>query len=214
MSVDNTMAKRSEVHMPRRLWHILSGVTGLIIYFSFNVSPMECVYIAGAVALFGFVLDFKRFKSVKLNNNLYKFFGAIMRESEKESFSGLPFYALGISLSFLFYEEKIAILSSLFLIFADPIASVVGVYFGRDRLFPNKTLQGTLAAFITCLILVICYAILLKAYSPNLIIFAFFSAIFGALSELVSAFNVDDNLAIPVLSGGAISLLNMWFHVF
>lgn len=211
---ENLLAKRSEIHLMRRVWHIINGILGLGSFYLFDLTPMDCVYVTGVIAIFGFAIDFKRFKSAKLNKTLYKYAGMIMRESEKQSFSGLPFYALGVCLSFLFFSEPIAVLACLFLVFADPIASVVGVYYGKDRLFPNKTLQGTIAAFTTCLVLVLGYAAVFKISSPNIIMFAFFSAIFGALSELLSTLNIDDNLTIPVLSGACMSLLNLWLQVF
>jgi dolichol kinase len=40
------------------------------------------------------------------------------------------------------------------------------------------------------------------------------AGVIGAASELISAFNIDDNLTIPVLSGLGITLLNKWVTVF
>ena len=214
MTMERVLAKRSELHIKRRAWHITSGVIALTLYYTVEVSLWAFVILAGVIAALGFLLDFKRFKNDRLNTSLNRFFGVIMRESEKNSFSGLPFYALGVCLTFLFFPEKIAVLSFLFLIFADPMASIFGVRFGKDRLFPNKTLQGTMAAFITCLIVTVVYAGALGVSSPNLIIFTFFCSIAGALSELLSAFNIDDNLTIPVVSGACMSLLNLWLQVF
>lgn len=211
---DITLAKRSDLHLMRRVWHVLCGVVCL---FAFYVSDTEIRYwgyFSIAIACLGFVLDFQRLKNSKLNDSLSKLFGPIMRRSEKLSFSGLPFYALGMALSIFLYEEKIAILSILFLIFADPMASIIGVYYGKDRLLPNKTLQGTVAAFSVCLITSVSYLMVLKVGSPNIILFAFFGALIGALSEMLSAFNIDDNLTIPVVSGGALTVFNLWLKVF
>lgn len=214
MKDNTTLAKRSETHFMRRVWHIITGILGLSLYFVLELSRWECVLITAIIALLGFIFDFRRLKSAKLNNSMYKYLGSIMRESERDSFSGLPFYALGVCFSFLFFSESIAIMAIMFLVFADPMASVIGVNFGRDRLFPNKSLQGTIAAFLTCFFIVVFYAVYLGRPSPNLIIFAFFSALFGCFSELISTFNIDDNLSIPVLSGGGMSLLNLWLNVF
>lgn len=207
------LAKRSEIHLKRRLWHILVGSIGLACYYMLSYEIQVYGYFSLVVAFLGFGLDFHRLKNPSLNSFLEKHFGPIMRRSEKLSFSGLPFYALGVALAIFFYKEEIAVLAILFLIFADPFASIVGVYWGRDRLLPNKTLQGTIAAFTVCLLTTILYLVVLGIHSQNLIIFAFFGAICGALSELVSAFNIDDNLTIPVISGAALSLLNLWFAV-
>ena len=210
---DDTLAKRSELHLMRRVWHILCGVVCLSAFYLTSTPILYWGYMALVIACLGFILDFVRLNNENINEALTNFFGPIMRKSEKVSFSGLPFYALGVALSIFFYEESIAILAILFLIFGDPVASIVGVYYGRDRLLPNKTLQGTIAAFSTCLSVAIIYLIVLGVHSPNLILFAFFGAIVGALSELLSAFNIDDNLTIPVISGAALSVLNVWLNV-
>lgn len=211
---DNTLAKRSDIHLVRRLWHVLCGVICLFCYHLFDLEILYWGFIALAISLVGFVLDFSRFKNPDLNETLAVFFGPIMRTSEKLSFSGLPFYALGAALSIFMYQEDIAILSILFLVFADPMASVFGVTFGKDKLLPNKTLQGTVAAFITCFVIAISYCFIKGIESPNIIMFAFLGAVFGALSELLSAFNIDDNLTIPVVSGAVLSVLNHVFVVF
>jgi len=135
--------------------------------------------------------------------------GPLMRESEKDSFSGLPFYSLGVSLAFAFYQEPIALLACLFLIFADPISSFVGIVYGKDKLMPNKSVQGTAACFITCFILSILFCLMsFGSWGEGLIVFAFLSALTGAAAELMSNY-VDDNLAIPVLSGLGISIINL-----
>jgi len=208
------LAKRSELHLMRRFWHLFCGVVCLISYYSFSFEAKTWAIVALIVASLGFILDFRRLKSPELNEFLTKCFGPIMRRSEKYSFSGLPFYALGASLSLFLFKEEIAILAISFLIFADPAASIAGVYLGRDRLFPNKTLQGTITAFLVCFIVCLVYFWLNNIQSPNIIIFAFFGSIIGALSELLSAFNIDDNLTIPVVSGAALSAFNYWLLIF
>lgn len=211
---EESLAKRSELHIKRRLWHIIVGCLGLTAFYTLNYPIESYGYFSLTVAVLGFVLDFQRLKKPGLNALLEKHFGPIMRRSEKLSFSGLPFYALGVAIAIFVYQKEIAVLSILFLIFADPIASVVGVFLGRDRLLPNKTLQGTIAAFFVCFVTTLVYSFALNVQSNNLILFAFFASIFGALSELVSAFNIDDNLTIPVMSGAAMSVFNLWFQVF
>ena len=191
----------------------MCGVFCVALHYIFDVEIKFWGYFSFAVAIFGFWLDFQRLKKPNLNEKLTKLFGPIMRRSEKLSFSGLPFYALGAGLTIFLFKEEIAVMSILYLVFADPIASIVGVYMGKDRLLPNKTLQGTVAAFVTCLLASLVFAWIIGLKSPNLIIFLFFGAIVGALSELLSAFNIDDNLTIPVVSGAVLSLLNLWLKV-
>ncbi len=212
--VDNaSLVKRSDIHLKRRMWHVVSGVFSIALYYYSNVELIYWGVLALIVALLGFFLDFKRLKNPALNEKLSKILTPIMRRSEKLSFSGLPFYALGIALAIFFYQPKIAMLAIMYLVFADPVASIIGVKFGKDRLLPNKTLQGTVAAFGVCLSVSLIYLFCLGVNSPNVIMFVFFGSIIGALSEMLGAFNVDDNLIIPVLSGAALTGLNYWLVV-
>lgn len=206
-------AKRSDLHLMRRLWHVLCGLICFIAYSLMDHNLLYWGFFSLFIAVLGFIVDFKRLKSQNLNTRLQDLFSPFMRKSEQSSFSGLPFYALGVSLSIFLYSNEIAIISILFLIFADPIASIVGVHYGKDRLLPNKTLQGTIAAFVTCFIVAFSYILFAGLSSPNIIMFCFFSAIVGALSEMISAFNIDDNLTIPVVSGAFMSILNLIFKV-
>lgn len=213
-NLDNGLAKRSELHLKRRIWHVTVGAICLFCFYFFKMNIKVWAWTSLLIGFIGFAIDFLRLKNPKLNTYLTKRFGPLMRRSESLSFSGLPFYALGVALSIFLYKEEIAVLSILYLIFADPIASIVGVYLGKDRLLPNKTLQGTVASFGMCLFVGFIYISSLDIHHPNTIMLIFLGAIAGALSELLSAFNVDDNLTIPVLSGALLTAFNLLFKVF
>ena len=136
-----------------------------------------------------------------------------MRESERNGFSGLPYYALGVSLSLLLYEEKIAILSILFLVFSDPISSFFGILLGRDKILPNKSLQGAIAGFVTCYLTTLFYLRYYDYESLNALSFAIIAGLIGTISELMSVL-IDDNLTIPVFSGLGLTILNKLFLIF
>jgi dolichol kinase len=48
----------------------------------------------------------------------------------------------------------------------------------------------------------------------HILVYSIVAGVIGAASELVSAFNIDDNLTIPVLSGLGLTLLNYLVPVF
>ena len=126
----------------------------------------------------------------------------------------VAFYALGVSLSLFFYNRNIAILSVMFLVFSDPLSSFFGVLYGKDKIMPNKSLQGAVAGFFTCYLITLFYTMNHSTLGNRILIFAVVAGLIGALSELVSAFNVDDNLTIPVLSGLGMTVLNHFVTVF
>lgn len=209
-----TLAGRSDIHILRKLWHMSTGSLGLYIYM--NVLPERKLwgFITLAIAIIGFSTDILRMKNEKFNNLMIKFMGPLMRSSEKDGFSGLPFYALGVSLSLLLFKEKIALLAIMFLVFSDPISSFFGICFGKDKILPNKSLQGSLAGFCTCYLLTLFYILQSPASAANIFIYAVFAGLIGSFSELVSAFNIDDNLTIPVISGVGLTFMNYFLNVF
>jgi len=208
------LAKRSDLHILRKIWHILTGSSVILAYHHSGADIHVFGWICLSIAAFGFTNDFVRMNLKKYNDLTLKVMGPLMRKSEEDGFTGLAFYALGAGLSIFFYQRDIALISILFLIFADPIASFVGVSIGKDKILPNKSLQGTLAAFFVCNLVAMIYIMGTGASSINILAFSVLVGVVGALSELASAFNIDDNLTIPVLSGAGITVVNYFFQIF
>jgi dolichol kinase len=212
--LQNQLAKRSDIHLLRKLWHISTGGSALWIYYNILPERKLWAYVSLAIALMGFTLDLMRMKNKALNELVVKLMGPLMRKSESTGFSGLPFYALGISLSLFLFKEKIALLAITFLVFSDPISSFFGVRYGKDKILPNKSLQGSLAGFCTCYLITLFSVIGVGASPLAILSFSLLCGVIGSVSELVSAYNIDDNLTIPVLSGLGITLLNYIFKIF
>lgn len=213
-SFDKVLHKRSDLHLLRKLWHITTGSLGLFIFTRSEQEQNVWAMMVLALALSGFVVDITRARFPQINHLVIRLMGPLMRRSEKEGLSGLPFYALGVSLSLFFYSRDIAILSTMFLVFSDPISSFFGVLYGKDKILPNKSLQGAVAGFFTCYLITLFYTMNHVTLGNHILIFAVVAGLIGALSELVSAFNIDDNLTIPVLSGLGMTVLNYFVNVF
>jgi dolichol kinase len=193
---------------------MLTGSVGLFIFLNSDQSQNFWATIILVVALAGLLMDLIRNRIPVVNRVVIKFMGPLMRRSERDGVSGLPFYALGVSLSLFFYSRDIAIVSTMFLVFSDPLSSFFGVLYGKDKILPNKSLQGAVAGFFTCYLITLFYAMNTSVLGTHLLIFAIISGVIGSASELVSAFNIDDNLTIPVISGLGMTLLNKYVTVF
>lgn len=204
---------RSDLHIARKLWHMGVGSLFLYIYFLGAWSQQTWAILALSIAVIGFSADFIRLRSKKTNELWVKLFGTFLRESEREAYSGLPFYALGCGLSLLLFRAPFAELSVIFLVFSDPISSYFGIRFGKTKILPNKSLQGAAAGFCTCYLATLVYGILTTQVSVNLLGYALIAGFIGSVSELLSVF-VDDNLTIPVVSGAGLTFLNLFFNVF
>lgn len=205
---------RSDLHLVRKAWHIATGLSGLIVYYNSDYSLQSVANFLLIFSLVAFAVEFLRLRNEKMNMVLMSVMRPFMRESEKTSVSGLPFYALGVGLTLTLFPERIAILSVLFLIFADPIASVIGILYGKDKILPNKSLQGTLAAFTVCYLITMVYGMRFSNPNMNLLCFSLLAGVVGSFSELCSRY-IDDNLSIPVISGTMLYLINTyWINVF
>ncbi len=211
--VSSPFSMRSDLHITRKLWHMATGLIGFTVYLKSGLTTDSMAALLLVFSVCSFLVEYLRLKNEKMNQLLMTLMKPVMRESEKNSVSGMPFYALGVSLSLFFFPERIAILSVLFLVFADPIASFCGILYGRDKILPNKSLQGSIAAFSVCYIVTLVYGLIHASPNMNLLIFAIAAGLIGAISELCSQF-VDDNLCIPVISGLGLFLLNFVVTVF
>lgn len=214
----NTLAfhlhKRSDVHILRKIWHMGTGSLALLAYHYLLPEQKLWAYITLSISILGFGIDYLRIHYPAMNKIVMRFMGPFMRKSEMNGYSGLPFYALGISLSLFCFKEPIALLAITFLVFSDPISSFFGICYGTDKILPNKSLQGSLAGFCTCYLITLFTVINLGAGPLSILAFSTLCGLIGSISELVSAYNIDDNLTIPVISGFGISMLNYLFQIF
>jgi diacylglycerol kinase (CTP) len=213
-SLANVLHKRSDLHILRKVWHISTGSVGLFFFVQSTLPQSFWATLILAIALAGFAIDFIRYRIPAVNTIVVGLMGPLMRRSEREGVSGLPFYALGVSLALYFFSRDVAIVSCMFLVFSDPLSSFFGVLYGKDKILPNKSLQGAVAGFFTCYLITLFYAMNTTTLGTHLLVFSIIAGVIGAASELVSAFNIDDNLTIPVLSGLGLTLLNQYVTVF
>lgn len=199
------LRRKSDLHMARKIWHF-TGIIGMIAIYQFFGTRQSWWIIAGLLAFF-LPLDWLRQSRPALNRATMRVFRLVMREHESNSISGLSYLLIGGAILLAFFERHVITLSLLFLAIGDPIASYVGIRFGRDRILGNKTLQGTLAAFFACSIVAGVYYYLNGIMTERLLIVAPVSGLIGAATELIPIGKLDDNLTCPVLSAVGLTAL-------
>ena len=134
-----------------------------------------------------------------------------MRESEVKGPSGTTYLLSGVFLVALIFPRDVVLLTLLFLGFADPAASLIGIKYGKDKIFGHKSLQGSVAAFVVCFILMVIYLFIQGFPVGRLIIMSLIGGLVGALAELIPIGKLDDNLSLPILSAVSIWILFMVF---
>ena len=167
-----------------------------------------------AIGWFLFVpADVVRQRNPDVNRTISNFFRPIMRSSELNRLAGTSYLLTGAVIITLFFDRYVVALSLLFLAFADPIASYIGIKYGKDKIFGHKSVQGFVAAFFVCSFL--CFVFLFyNQVQEHLLVVSLFAGIIGAMAELLPVWKLDDNLTMPVLSCLGLSVLFYFFNYF
>jgi len=151
-----------------------------------------------------------RQKNSEMNRSVLRLFQPIMRKNEVDRLAGTTYLLTGVILIAALFDRGVVALSLLFLAFADPIASYVGIKYGKDKIFGHKSVQGFMAAFFVCAIL--CYIYLSSnGVHEHILIASLLAGLVGALAELIPLWKIDDNFTMPVLSSIGLSILFYFF---
>jgi diacylglycerol kinase (CTP) len=199
------LKKRSDIHWARKIWH-MAGVSAMALAFAFL--PTNVSYTLLAVAILIFIpLDFMRQTRPKLNDWMIHAFRAIIRKNEVNKLAGTTYLLAGTGLVVVLFDAKIVLLTLMYLAFADPIASFVGIRYGKDKIFGHKSLQGFLAAFAVCTLLTLGYLYYHSILIDHLWMVSLLAGLSGALAELIPVAKLDDNFTLPVISATCLWIL-------
>jgi len=202
--------KRSDVHLARKIWHV---VTVFLMFMAWSLLPFWVSLTLLIMGWLSFVpADFVRLKNPELNSKLTRMFRLIMRENELDRLAGTTYLISGAILIVCLFSKPVVALSLLFLAFADPIASYVGIRWGRDKIFGHKSVQGFIAAYVVCSILsgVFLY---FHNIEQHIVMVSLIAGLVGALAELVPIAKIDDNFTMPVLSSVGLFIVFYLFGI-
>ncbi len=201
------MKTRSDMHYLRKIWH-MGGVFLLFALYRFAPESLT-VSIFGVLAFVALTIDFLRLKNPFINELVLFFFKPLMLTNEVKSYAGTTFLLTGVFITVLFIPKVIVSITLLFLAFGDPIASFVGIKYGKDKIFGHKSIQGFMAAFLVCTLITMSYLYIRNIVTNRAFVVSLVSGMVGALAELVPVSKTDDNLTLPILS--SIGLLIVFF---
>jgi len=142
-------------------------------------------------------LDFLRLRVGLVKGMFVVLFGSLLRRKEFGGLTGVSHLLLGSLLAALVYEPRVLLPAVAFLGLGDSMAAVVGLSIGRIRIW-GKTLEGTLACLLSCLAVAGVSSILPYWNLPFGV--GILGAVTATLAEVLP-FKVNDNLAIPLMSG-------------
>ena len=197
------------MHLERRVFHALAAS---ILPVGALLLPLPLVQgLALVVVLTLVAAEAARRLSPRMNRLFVGAFGRMMRPAEEQGrITGATYLACASLVALLLYPPSVAALALLFHAWGDPAAAMVGSRFGRLRLPPlggrsrqRKSLEGSLAFLGVSLVV---SAVLWASGELHVFWPAALGALVAAVVELLPL-PVDDNVAVPLVSGGLMAVL-------
>ena len=207
--------------LPRRLWHIFAGlmvaVAGLLASRDIFLRALVAVTIAALI------LDVVRLMSPWVNRHFMIIFRALLRKKEVSKFTGGTYFLVAASIVFILCDKSIAAIALAFVAVGDPIAGMVGERWGKPRLSSEeqkavevtrswrnlrfrrvngKSWEGSLACLAACLVVGVVFAAITQVSLWVVVVGAISATVIEFLSLLV-----NDNLTIPLVAAGVMSLV-------
>jgi dolichol kinase len=182
--------KRVIKEYSRKAFHVLAGfvlVSGY--YFLMTTYSKELALLAVLAVLLGYMV----FESIRLSYVpwINRVVGVLFRKHEYEKPSSPVNFLMAFIICFALFEFEIALVAVLMLIFGDMISAVMGVTFGKTKLYGDKTYVGTLSGF--AMNILVGYAVL---GNGNWEVFVGM-AVVATVVELFTT-RLDDNMTVPL----------------
>jgi len=146
-------------------------------------------------------VDLARYYLKPIQDLFYKYFRLILRSHEtdhkQKRLNGATYVLISATLCIILFPKIIVVTCFSILIICDLTAALVGRQFGKHPFF-NKTIEGSLAFFISGIIVI---AVTPKIeYKIGEYIIGIFSVAVGTFIEALPL-KIDDNLSIPLVVG-------------
>jgi dolichol kinase len=200
--------KNYKIEYIRKAIHLCS-LSIPVFYFFLSKTTTLSVLIP-VTALF-VVFDVARYYSTTGAKLFYKYFGWLLRnyeiDNKRKRLNGASNILISAIICILIFPKLIVVTAFTVLIISDSSAALIGRRFGKHKFF-KKTLEGSLAFFVSAIIMAVIATKMQYAYLPNLnleytsleFLIAIIASGIGAVMEASSVI-VDDNYTIPFSVG-------------
>lgn len=193
-------ATKKDIHWIRKFWHA-GMIVGTCYLYAKVFRTRQNALIAWAFIGGPFlILDTLRLHIRPLNIWIISLFGPLMRKRELLSPSSTTPFILSSLIVIAFFPKPIAIVSMLCLAFGDVAACIIGLRFGKDKIFHNKSLQGSIACFVVCFLLTLAFLIAHQISSNTIALIALIGGLAATLGELSAVKPLDDNFTVPIVT--------------
>jgi dolichol kinase len=187
-------------YIGRKFYHIVGGLGLLSLYYILGRDRALLFYATFFVIVLA--LDLMRLKMPAVNRLIFTKFRGFIRTNEEHRLTGTAPYVLGVAATLYLYRTDLATLAICFLAFGDVAATTIGERYGKTKI-GDKSLEGSTAFFVASVSAGFLLSLAGISFMHGLILAG---AIIAAGVELLPL-PVNDNLLIPLVSGGAMSLI-------
>jgi phytol kinase len=180
--------------MDEVLRQVVHFLLGLGIAIGLPLFDKQIVLAAFVIAIFiGFILSdaLSRGYSIPLITPVV----AVLERKDVLPGKGTLYFAIGVFFCLVFFPLTVVVPAVICLAVLDGVATLVGVKFGRHKIWQGKSLEGTLAGTVATVIALIFLTHFILP-EPLTIPLSLAAAITAGIVELLTP--VDDNLVIPV----------------
>ena len=192
------LVKRKLFRMVGFLFPVVYLLSGLLIDPPYDRLPATAILVLFIGTMVW--LESWRFRNPKVNRWLFEHFRGFTKEKEREKISTTSLFLAACLITILIFPRSVAVPAMLFLTVGDPLAEIIGVNYGRIRILGGKTLEGTAAGFVACLI-VGSPLLLINGLGLSPVVLLIGAAA-AAITELIP-FPIDDNFTVALGSGVA-----------
>ncbi len=193
------LLSNSMKHLGRKIYHLFGGTGLLSLYYVLGRERALLLY--GVLFVIVLTLDIIRLKVPSVNRFIYSRFGSFIRQNEANKLTGTAPYVLGIGLSLFLYSPEAATAAVCFLAFGDVSATMIGERYGRTKI-GGKSLEGTFAFIVAAA----ASGFLLSLMGMHLVTWVMVLGVLTAAGVELLTLPVNDNLLIPIVSGGIMEL--------
>ncbi len=193
------LSTRQNLQYARRLFHMGNGVAIATLYWiSFSHSQM--VHALGTFACLLYVFEQIRINYPEAQNKFLPMTKFIIRAEEQLKESAMVPYAFAVLLTIITFPKPIALIAIYTLAIADPLSAIIGIRFGKRRIVPHKSLEGSAAFFISTLaVSLFVLGIYAGGFTGVVILVSILVAFCTSAFEMLPL-KIDDNLTIPLFT--------------
>jgi len=180
-----------------RPWRVLIRPAAfLLLVLGYRIEKPSFMLLMSVLIAIFLVLDLVRLSHRRVQRFFHdEFKFKMFKEAERKRLSSMTLFLLGVTLSYLFFENGLAIAACSFLILGDLAAKIIGMNFGKRKLF-HKTVEGTLAHLVLCIYTA--YVLHVMNFVPLGV--GMLGAIAATICEALPL-AINDNVSVPLFSG-------------